>query len=283
MSYSKVIPISVLENYLNNPVYTEERYNKFYEEGCCSPGFYTHKKNGDDIRLEIMGLISDEYIDEEYVDYDYDEVVPISVIKRNFDKVLYRSYEPDVDDVIYDVKKLLLKKHKCDYCGQHITEKYIDCDYFYYNKKSKLTRDEQREKELEKNRSGFKDLICHHLLCSFECYNKHKNIVHFQDESTYASCANCGEEYNLLSCRCYSKDNLKVNIYRNEEYERTIYCWDCINCDHCKPETCNKNARLGGESDWDHAFRVDYKYKSNGEEYKEGESPFGGNGMWWVK
>jgi hypothetical protein len=44
-------------------VYTEERYNQFYEEGCCSPDFYTHKKNGEDISIEIRNLISDEYID----------------------------------------------------------------------------------------------------------------------------------------------------------------------------------------------------------------------------
>jgi hypothetical protein len=188
-------------------------------------------------------------------------VVPILVIKRHLDDGINYMYGPDVDAVINSVRELLSEEYKCNYCGQHIEEKYIDCDYFYYKKKSKLTREEQREEQLKTNRSGFGRIRCHHLLCSFECYNKHKNVKHFQDHNIYVCCANCKTEYNLLSCKCYCKPDLKVDSYNNEEYERTIYCWDCINCEYCKPETCNKNARLGGESSWDHGYRTEFKYK----------------------
>jgi hypothetical protein len=275
MSLSKVVPISIIKKYLDNPGELTS-YNEYYK--CVD----YEDKEGNDIKKDIRNILTNYDSDD---DDDYDEFIPISVIKKYLDNTpMCGHYDEERDEYYYydttskvlinNIKKLLRPEFDCSYCGR-TTNCYdsIDCDYFKYDVySSKLTREEQQEKQIEENHSGFGNIACADLFCGIYCADKHYELVHFQGEKIRGlSCVKCESSYNLLSCRCYHREVINIPTYGDDDYLKTIFCKDCINCDHCRPETCNKNALLGTEDVFDHAYRTGHKYKPNGELRKEGE------------
>jgi hypothetical protein len=268
MSDSKVVPISIIEKYLDNPGKIASNYE--YYNKCV--GY--NSKGCRDIKEDIRNILTNYDSNDDDDDDDHsDECIPILVIKKYLNNHDYYRYDTTPKVLIKKIKKLLRPEFDCSYCGRTTNcDLSLDCDYYNLHIYSKLTPNEQKEKQIEENHSGFGHIACSDLFCSFNCADKHYEVVHYQEETTNdLRCVNCKSRYNLLSCRCYYKDTINVREYSGEDYRKTIFCKDCINCDKCKPETCNINAVLGTEDVDDHAFRTNYKYEPNGELRKEGE------------
>lgn len=259
MSYSKVVPISIIEKYLDNPgeltVYSEYYKDNFLKNKECI-----------DIDNDIRNILTNYNSDDDDDYYYHDEFIPISIIKNKLDKSDYSLYDATPEVLINNIKNILRPEYVCSYCGETNDCDYsIDCNYFKYDGYSKLKANEHLKKQIEENHSGFGHIACADLFCSFYCADKHYEVVHFQDKTTNdLRCSICKSRYNILSCRCYHRNPINVES-ESEFYQKTIFCEDCINCDKCKPETCNINAALGTEDVFSHAYRTNNKYKPNGE------------------
>lgn len=241
--YVKLIPTDIIRDYLNNPGYSKyndeapkeadeiisdlkEIINKYFDDSCHNSDDYDDSDDNncedndnsydyDNIDNKYKSNNDNNDSDDSDDDY-YNEYVPVILIKKYLDEPgLEWCYDhrneceyfctKDEKMVIRDLKVIINKKYKCDYCANNIDnsskKNFIEC------------------------------YQCSELFCSNECMLNKKKIAHGEDKykrNKYFNgfrCYDCGTKYNIVDC--YHNSGFGLSMFEAE-----IKCTSCCTEDH---------------------------------------------------